>query len=63
MSTSTRRTTTPNAKEQAAGKLAAQLFLRRLQAARELAAGQLPTTGALNDFVPVDWETEHVTHN
>ena len=63
MSTSTRRTTTPNAKEQAAGELAAQLFLRRLLAARELAAGQLPTSGALNDFVPVDWEVQSATLN
>ena len=58
-----RFTSTQRAVDAETGRIEAAMLTRRIVAAQALRAGTLPPSGALNDFVPVDWETEHVTHN
>ncbi|MFN8469331.1 MAG: hypothetical protein U0X20_27490 [Caldilineaceae bacterium] len=53
----------PQTADDAISGIEAAMLARRIVAAQQLAAGQLPTTGALNDNIAVDWETEHVNHN
>lgn len=58
-----RSSSTQRAVDAETGRIEAMMLARRILAAQALRAGCIPATGALNDYVPFDWETEHVTFN